>query len=39
MLMFGVNEAISQLIMASSVHRYGQVLRKEDDHALGMVLV
>ena len=33
-LLLFFNEAINQLAMASSVHWYGHVLRREDDHVL-----
>ena len=33
-LMLGLNETIDQLAMANSVHWYGDVLRREDDHVL-----
>ena len=34
MLMLGLNEAIDQLAMASSVSWYGHVLRRVDGHVL-----
>ena len=34
MLMLGLNETIDQLATASSVHRYGRVLRREVGHVL-----
>ena len=36
--MLGLNETTNQLAMASSVHWYGHVLRKEDDHVLRRAL-
>ena len=36
--MLHFNEAIDQLAMASSVHWYGPVLRREDGHVLRMAL-
>ena len=34
MLMLGLNETIDQLAIASSIHWYGNVLRREGDHVL-----
>ena len=36
--MLSLNETIDQLAMASSVRWYGNVLRREDGHVLGMTL-
>ena len=36
--MLGFNETIDQLAMANSVHWYGHVLRREDDHVLRRAL-
>ena len=36
--MLGLNETIDQLAMATSVHWYGQVLRREDGHVLRRVI-
>ena len=38
MLMLGMNETIDQLAMANSVHWYGHVLRREDDHIVRRAL-
>ena len=38
MLILGLNEALDLLAMASSVHWYGHVSRREDDHVLRRVL-
>ena len=38
MLMFGLNETIEQLAMASCVCWYDHVLRREDDNVLGRAL-
>ena len=38
LLMFGLNETIDQLAMASSVRWHGHVLSREDGHALGKAL-
>ena len=38
MLMLGLNETIERLAMASIVHCYGHVLRREDGHMLRRVL-
>ena len=38
MIMLGLNEAIDQLAMASIVHWYGHVLRREDGHVLRRAL-
>ena len=37
-IMLGLNEAIDQLSMASSVHWYGHVLRRDDGHILRRAL-
>ena len=37
-LMLGLNEAMDQLPMASCVHWYGHVLRREDGHVLRRAL-
>ena len=34
MVMFGLSEAIEQLVMANGVCWYGHVLRREDGHVL-----
>ena len=36
--MLGLNETMDQLAMASSVHWYSYVLRREDGHILGRAL-
>ena len=38
MLALGLNETIDQLAMASNVHWYGHVLRREDGHVLRRAL-
>ena len=38
MFMLGLRATIDQLAMASSVHWYGRVLRKEDGHVLRRAL-
>ena len=38
MLMLALNERIDQLVMASSVHWYGHVLRRADGHVLKRAL-
>ena len=38
MLMLGLNKTIDQLAMANSVHWYGHVLRRQDDHVLRSAL-
>ena len=37
-LIVGLNKTIDQLAVASSVHWYGDVLRREDGHVLRMAL-
>ena len=36
--MLGLNKAMDQLAMASSVHWYGHVLNREDGHVFGKAL-
>ena len=38
MFMLGLSETIDQLVMANSVHWYGQVLRRDNDHVLRRAL-